>query len=68
MEENSVKSGFEAGDVVQARSYMPCGTQDFVAPGTHGTVREKDPSSGLYLVEFEKGGQVRANADMIGPV
>ena len=68
MEESPVERDFEVGDAVQARSYMPCGTQDFVTPGTHGTIREKDPSSGSYLVEFEKGGKVRANGDMIGPV
>ena len=67
MKGSSIQHTFEIGDKVSTRAHLPSGPQNFIAPGTLGTVREKDPSSGSYLVEFETGERVRANGDLIIP-
>lgn len=67
MQGSSIKYSFEIGDIVVARAYLLSGPQSFIAPGTRGTVREKDPTNGSYVIEFENGKQARANGDLVIP-
>lgn len=67
MKPTEMKMDLNVDDTVQTRAYLPYGSQQFIAPGTVGTIREKNDNGNYYTIEFENGVRADANGDMVIP-